>query len=301
MITPPTLRQLRYLVALADERHFGRAAEACLVTQSTLSSGLKELEQLLGVALFERTKRRVAPTAAGLDIAERARRLLRDAEELTEAARAAGEPLTGPLRIGVIPTVAPFLVPRILPTLYRRHPALKPYLREEQTGRLIAGLEDGRLDVLLLAFPIDAPDLTSATILDDRFWIACPHNHPLAACAQVSPDQVPRDELLLLEDGHCLRDHALSACHLEGGAWHEGFRGTSLHTLVHMVAVGLGVTLLPEMAIRAGLADLPGLAVRPLSNEAPPRRIGLAWRRSSARSTEFRLLAGLIGEACAET
>jgi LysR family hydrogen peroxide-inducible transcriptional activator len=297
MLSLPTLRQLRYLVTLADERHFGRAAEACRIGQSTLSAGIKELEQILGVELVERNSRRVVPTVVGHDIVERARRILRETEELADAARAAGKPLTGALRIGLIPTISPFLVPRFLARLYRDFPALRPYLREEQTARLIEALEGGRLDVLVLAFPYDAPDIVSDVFADDPFWVALPENHPLAAQELVSPAEVPQDELLLLEDGHCLRDHALAACRLQGPPRHEGFRGTSLQTVVHMVAAGLGITLLPELAIRAGVADIPGIAVRPLTAEAPARRIGLAWRRTSARAEEYRLLTGLLAQA----
>lgn len=296
----PTFRQLRYLVALDEERHFGRAAESCHVTQSTLSAGLKEMEQILGVALFDRNFRRPTPTAAGRDIIERARRVLREMEEVVETARAAREPLAGGLHIGVIPTIGPFLIPRVLSHLSREHPALRPYLREEQTARLIEGLDNGRFDVLLLAFPYDAPGLETRTLLFDRFWIACPGGHPLAGRETVAPGDIPPDELLLLEDGHCLREHALAACRMEAAPRHEGFRGTSLYMLAHMASLGLGVTLLPDMAVRAGLARIPGLAVRPLTADAPARRICLAWRRGSAREAEFQMLAAALAKALAE-
>lgn len=300
MSAAPTFRQLRYLVALDDERHFGRAAERCHVTQSTLSAGLKEMEQILGVPLFDRNFRRPTPTAAGRDIVERARRVLREMEEVMETARAAREPLAGGLHIGVIPTIGPFLIPQVLSHLRREHPALRPYLREEQTARLIEGLDNGRFDVLLMAFPYHAPGVEARSLLIDRFWVACAEGSPLAARETIAPDDIPPDEILLLEDGHCLREHALAACRMEAPPRHEGFRGTSLYMLAHMAALGLGVTLLPEMAARSGLARIPGLAVRPLTPDAPPRRICLAWRRGAARETEFQMLAAALTKALTE-
>lgn len=296
MINLPTLRQLRYLVVLSEECHFGRAADACLVTQSTLSAGIKELEGLLGLQLFERTKRRVVPTPVGLDLVERAKRTLAEAEGLVEAARAAGEPLSGPLHIGVIPTISPFLVPRVVPALRSRFPALQPYLREDQTARLLERLEAGELDVLILAYPFDTPDAESQMFMEDPFWLALPKGHALASSAPLAPDEVPTEELLLLEDGHCLRDHALAACRLQGGRRHEGFRGTSLDTLVQMVASNLGLTLLPRMAVDSGLFAGVDMVLRPLSTDAAPRQIGLAWRATSARKEEFRTLAAALGE-----
>lgn len=300
MINLPTLRQLRYLVALDDERHFGRAAQACHVTQSTLSAGVKEMEQILGVTLFDRNNRRATPTAIGREIIEHARRILREMEEVAETARASREPLTGRLHVGVIPTIGPFLVPRVLSRLSADYPALKPYLREEQSALLIEGLNAGRLDVLLLAFPYDAPGLETFPLLDDRFWLACPAGHALTRKSSVAPREAPRDELLLLEEGHCLRDHALAACRMESSPKHEGFRGTSLYMLAHMVALGLGLTLLPDMAVRSGLANIPGVAVRPLTKDAPGRQICLAWRRGSARRQEFQMLGTLLAETLRE-
>ena len=273
---------------------------SCHVTQSTLSAGVKEMEQILGVTLIDRNNRRATPTAVGREIIERARRILREMEDVAETARAAREPLTGGLHIGVIPTIGPFLVPRVLSRLSSDYPALKPYLREEQSARLIEGLDNGRLDVLLLAFPYDAPGLETQTLLYDRFWIACPEGHALARKSSVAPRETPHDELLLLEDGHCLRDHALAACRMESAPRHEGFRGTSLYMLAHMVALGLGLTLLPDMAVRSGLANIPGVVVRPLTKDAPGRRICLAWRRASARQPEFQMLATLLAETLKE-
>ncbi len=293
----PTLRQLSYLVALADHRHFGRAADSCLVTQSTLSAGMQELESVLGVTLVERTKRRVMLTPLGDDIVRRARALLRDAEDLADAARAAAEPLSGLLRMGVIPTIGPYLLPRVLPELRRRHPRLRLHLREDQTARLLEFLERGELDVVLLALPYASADLVTQDIAEDAFLLACPPDHPLAQAPAVGPSELGTVDLLLLEEGHCLREHALAACHLPASRAGEGLQATSLHTLVQMVANGLGVTLLPRMAVEAGVTRGTDLALRPLADETDARRrIGLAWRRSTPRTGEYRLLAGLLRE-----
>lgn len=296
MINLPTLRQLRYLVKLVETLHFGRAAEACLVTQSTLSAGLQELEGLLGVRLLERTKRRVVPTAIGLEIAERARRTLAEAEELVEAAHAAAEPLAGVLRIGVIPTIGPYLLPRALPALRERFPRLKVYLREDQTARLLAQLKAGELDVLILAFPYDTPGAETMMVAEDPFWVVCPDRHPLTGLKKISSQDIPADELLLLEDGHCLRDHALAACGLRSFATGMRFQGTSLHTLVEMVASGLGITLVPGMAVRTLLLEGSPLAARPLAGREANRQIGLAWRQTSGRDKEYRLLGETLRE-----
>ncbi len=285
----PTLRQLSYLVALAEHCHFGRAAEACFVTQSTLSAGLQEMESLLGVTLVERTKRRVMLTPIGAEVVARARRLLSDAEELADVARAAGEPLSGPLRLGVIPTIAPYLLPRVLPGLRESYPRLKLHLREDQTARCLERLNSGELDVVLLALPYPAEELETVTIGLDPFLLACSADHPLANRERVSAADLAEADLLLLEEGHCLREHALAACQLPSVRG-QGMQATSLHTLVQMVANGMGVTLLPRMAVEAEVTRGTGLVLRPLA-EATARAIGLAWRRSSPRGAEFMMLA----------
>ena len=292
----PTLRQLRYLTALAEHRHFGRAAEECLVTQSTLSAGLQELETLLGASLVERTRRSVRLTSLGEEVAARARRLLRDAQDLVDAVRAADAPLSGPLRLGVIPTIAPYLLPRVLPDLRRAYPNLRLILREDLSARLMEGLKGGDLDLLLLALPWAAEGITFLPIGDDPFLLALPPGHPLAGDTPLAIDTLPADQLLLLEEGHCLRDHALAACHL---APHrdQGLTGTSLHTVVQMVAGGLGITLLPKMAVESGALAGSGLVARPLADAGAKRGIGLAWRASSARSGEFRLLGEALAAA----
>lgn len=290
----PTLRQLRYLVAVVDRCHFGQAAEACLVSQSTLSAGIQELEDLLGTPLLERTRRSVLPTPLGREIAERARALLKDAEDLVDITRTAADPMAGPLHLGVIPTIGPFLIPRVMPVLRAVFPHLKLYLREDQTARLLARLNSGELDAALLALPYPAGDIESLDIAEDRFSFVCPPQHRLSAATTAHPIDVALENLLLLEDGHCLRDHALAACALESAPRNTTFQGTSLHTLVQMVANGLGVTLLPQMAVEAGILRGLDLVVRPLDGDHPYRRIALVWRRSSGRKETFRRLGATL-------
>ncbi|CAA7627002.1 hydrogen peroxide-inducible genes activator [Magnetospirillum sp. SS-4] len=289
----PTIRQLRYLVAVAEHLHFGRAAEACLATQSTLSAGLQELESLLGVTLVERTKRRVLMTPLGDEVVVRAREVLRGAEDIADLARAAGQPLSGPLRLGVIPTIAPFLLPQVLPDLRRSYPGLKLTLREDLTARLLERLAGGGLDVALLALPFDAPDMEMVPLATDPFLLACRPDHPLAAKDAITGADLAGAELLLLEEGHCLREHALAACSLPGPRRGDGILGTSLGTLVQMVASGMGVTLVPELAVRAGLLRGTDLLTRPLLRGGH-RLLGLAWRKSSPRGAEFRLLGRVL-------
>jgi LysR family hydrogen peroxide-inducible transcriptional activator len=291
MIALPTLRQLRHLVALEEHGHFGRAADACFVTQSTLSASIKELEALLGVALVDRSKRRVVFTELGRETVDRARRLIADAEELALAARAAAEPLTGKLRLGVIPTVGPFLLPRVLPRLRRRYPKLQLYLREDLSARLCDMLARGELDCVLIALPYECGDTESEELFDDRFELAVRKDHPLATRKRVGPDDIESQQLLLLAEGHCLREHALSACSLRGRSAGAPFEATSLPTLVQMVDNGLGVTLLPELALQAGVTRGTSLVTLPLGPRAQSRQIGLAWRRGTRRRDEFTLLA----------
>jgi LysR family hydrogen peroxide-inducible transcriptional activator len=286
----PTLRQLRYLVAVVDRCHFGQAAAACNVSQSTLSAGIQELEDLLGAPLLERTKRTVVPTALGRDVADRSRDLLKGAEELMDVAQAAREPMAGPLRLGVIPTVGPFLLPRALPRLRETFPKLQLYLREDQTARLLERLDAGELDAVLLALPYALGDLEVMDLGEDRFSVVYPADHRLPATGAATPADIARENLLLLEDGHCLRDQALAACELESARRNTAFNGTSLHTLVQMVANGLGVTLMPQMALDAGIVRGLDVAVRPMADGTQHRRIGLVWRRTSARKETFRRL-----------
>jgi LysR family hydrogen peroxide-inducible transcriptional activator len=228
----PTLKQLQYLVALRDHGHFGRAAEACFVTQSTLSAGLRELESLIGITLVERTRRVVRFTPLGSRMAEKAQRVLREAEELAELARAAGKPLSGDLRMGVIPTIAPFLLPRMLPKLRAEWPDLKLYLREETTNAACDSLHRGHVDCVLLALPYQCGDVERADLFDDRLFVAFPAGEPREPPPLITPEAIDERRLLLLEDGHCLKDHALAACNRPELRAEAAMLGTSLHTLV---------------------------------------------------------------------
>jgi LysR family hydrogen peroxide-inducible transcriptional activator len=289
----PTIKQLQYLVALRRFGHFGRAAEACFVTQSTLSAGLRELETLLGVTLVERTRRVVRFTALGEKIADKAIKVLRETEELAEMARAQGRPLHGDLRMGVIPTIAPFLLPTMLPQLRGTWPELKLYLREETSGAACEALHRGQLDCVLLALPFACGEVDSALLFDDPLYVAYPRGEAPAA-ADVSAGEIDEARLLLLEDGHCLKDHALSACNRPDLRANAEMMGTSLHTLVQMVDNGLGVTFVPEMAIEAGILSGTAVDARPLRSENPYRQIALIWRRSSPREDEFQMLASTL-------
>jgi LysR family hydrogen peroxide-inducible transcriptional activator len=289
----PTIKQLQYLVALRRHGHFGRAADACFVTQSTLSAGLRELETLLGLTLVERTRRVVRFTALGEKISDKATKVLRETEELAEMARAQGRPLHGELRMGVIPTIAPFLLPTMLPQLREQWPELKLYLREETSGAACAALHRGQLDCVLLALPFACGDVDSVSLFDDPLFIAYPRGEA-PNTPSVEAADIDEARLLLLEDGHCLKDHALSACNRPDLRAHAEMMGTSLHTLVQMVDNGLGVTFVPEMAIDAGILHGTGVAARPLRSEHPYRSIALIWRRSSPREDEFQMLAAAL-------
>jgi len=294
----PTIKQLQYLVALREHGHFGKAADACYVTQSTLSAGLRELESLLGVILVERTRRVVRFTALGEKIADKAVKVLRDAEELAELARAEGRPLHGELRLGVIPTIAPFLLPAMLPHLRREWPSLKLYLREETSQAACEALHRGQLDCVLLALPFGCGDVESAALFDDPLFVAFPGGEAPGGAA-VDVAAIDEQRLLLLEDGHCLKDHALSACNRPELRAHAAMMGTSLHTLVQMVDNGLGLTFIPGMAIEAGILDGTGVDARPLISDHGFRSIALIWRRSSPRESEFQLLAAALRQIVA--
>jgi LysR family hydrogen peroxide-inducible transcriptional activator len=290
MVHQPTIKQLQYLVSLREHGHFGKAADACFVTQSTLSAGLRELESLLGVTLVERTRRVVRFTALGEKIADKAVRVIRESEELAELARSEGKPLHGELRLGVIPTIAPFLLPAMLPRLRAQWPDLKLYLREETSQAACEALHRGQLDCVLLALPFACGDVESVPLLDDRLLVAFPAGEaPPEDLVEV--DEIDEKRMLLLEDGHCLKDHALSACNRPELRAHAAMMGTSLHTLVQMVDNGLGLTFIPAMAIEAGILDGTRVDAKPLRSDHGFRRIALIWRRSSPREAEFQLLA----------
>ena len=289
----PTVKQLQYFVALNEARHFGRAAEASFVSQSAFSNAINELETLLGAQLVDRTNRQVTITAVGREVAVQARLCLRDIESLVELAGERAKPLTGELRLGVIPTIAPFLLPTLLPKLRKRFPALKLVLIEDQTERIHERLMDGGLDLLLLALPYDLRSVEQLALFDDRFYLACrddtvhvdPHNY--------RGSRLGTESVLLLEDGHCLRDHALSACRLKNVRTLSRVTATSLLTLIEMVDADLGVTFLPSMAKGSALLKNTRVKLFPMS-ETSRRKIGLAWRKRSARAEEFRLLGEFI-------
>jgi LysR family hydrogen peroxide-inducible transcriptional activator len=287
----PTIKQLQYLVALHEHGHFGRAAESCFVSQSTLSAGLRELESLLGVTLVERSRRVVRFTPLGEQVVAKAHRLLREAEELSDLVQASGKPLSGELRMSVIPTIAPFLLPHILPRLRKERPALKLFLREETTDHAIESLRHGRADCVLLALPFATGEVEMEHIADDRLYVALPKDDPRDPPAVFPPELIDEGRLLLLEDGHCLKEHALAACNRPELRASATMIGTSLHTLVQMVDNGLGLTMLPQMAIDAGILHETEVVARPLEARNASREIALIWRKNSPRADEFRLLA----------
>ena len=292
----PTLKQLQYLVALRDVGHFGRAAASCFVTQSTLSAGIRELETLIGVTLVERTRRVVRFTPLGDRIADKARRVLREADELGDIARAAGQPLSGDMRMSVIPTIAPFLLPRILPRLRSGYPDLNLYLREEPSAAACEGLSHGRTDCVLLALPYACGDVETAPLFEDQLLFAYPRGEIDPPPRDMRPSEIDATRLLLLEDGHCLKDHALAACNRPDIRADAAMIGTSLHTIVQMVDNGLGVTMLPEMALASGILEGTEVAACPLAAGNPARHIALVWRRGSPREKDFRLLAGVLAQ-----
>ena len=292
-----TIRQLRFLVALADTGNFSRAAEACHVTQSTLSTGLKEMEGRLGVQVAERTTHSVLMTPIGAELAERARDILARVSDFEERARAEVSAGATVLRFGVIPTVGPFLLPRALPKLRSDRPQMQIYLREELTEQLVAGLLDGRLDLILIALPHDLPAQIETEILfEDGYSLATPRGHPLANLDRVEGSDLEGRELLLLERGHCLQKHALSSVPGVALDEDESFSATSLPTLVSMVEEGLGVTLLPSLATDAGLVTGHDLRLAQLVG-ATPRKVALAWRQSAANTDLFREIGETLRRA----
>lgn len=286
----PSLKQMEYLVALSETTHFGQAAVQCNITPSTLSAGIRDLESVLGVPLAERTKRHVLMTPIGNGIAERARRILHDAEDIMEVAAGNRQPMTGDMRLGVIPTISPFLLPRVLPPLSRHFPRLRLVLLEDKTADLLTRLRAGEIDVALIALPFDTEGLASTVLFEDQFQFACNRKHLLARKTFIAPADFAEQPLMLLEEGHCLRGHALSACQLVEKQTRAQFEASSLHTLVQMVAAGMGVTLLPELAIKSQITRGTSIKLIPLATPTA-RQIGLVWRQSSLRSEEYGILA----------
>ncbi len=292
----PTLKQLRYFLALTDTGHFGQAAERCFVSQSAFSNAIKELEVTLDAELVDRTNRSVTITATGQQVAVQARLVLRDVESLVESARGQREPLTGDLRLGVIPTIAPFMLPDALPRLRKQYPELRLLLTEDQTDRIYERLMDGDLDVLLLALPWPMRGVEELPLFRDAFCLACHHDTKHVDAENYRFNRLDSESILLLEDGHCLRDHALAACRIRNTQKVQPFGASSLLTLIEMVDADLGITFLPEMARGSTLLRNTRVKLHAM-NEASYRTIGLAWRKGSRRSEEFRLLGEFL-ESC---
>jgi LysR family transcriptional regulator, hydrogen peroxide-inducible genes activator len=291
MMNLPSVRHLRHLSALYDQGHFGRAAESCHVTQSAFSTSIKELESVVQGTLVDRSKRRVVLTPLGIETVARARKIVKELEDLVNFTAASREPLSGTLRMGAVPTIGPYFLPRVLPRLRSSYNRLKLYLVEDSPDRLIESMHRGQLDVVLLALPYNCGAVETVMLFEDPFVVGLPHTHPLAKEERINPQRLLGEELLLLKEGHCLRDHALSICQFADRQFTERFEATSLTTLVRMVDNGLGITLLPTLAVNAGLLSGTNLVARPLLTNEPPRKIGLVWRRGTGRQEEFRLLA----------
>lgn len=295
MANLPTLKQLRYFVALNEAGHFGRAADACFVSQSAFSVAIRELEDLLDVRLVDRTNKRVTITAIGSEIATQARLVLRDAEALVETARHLQSPLSGRLILGVIPTIAPFLLPRIMPRLHARFPNLKLYLIEETTERLVSKLLDGEIDLILMALPYEVRHGETMTLFKDHFKLACRQGTKLVDPTNYRFNRLQQDTILLLQDGHCLRDHALAACRVRQREKVKSFSASTLLTLIQMVNEDLGITFLPEMAVGSSLLAKTKVRTYPMDDKAY-RKIALVWRKGSARGDEFKQLGSFIKE-----
>ncbi len=288
------LRDLQYLVALADLKHFGKAAEACFVSQPTLSTQIRKLEDELGVVLFERAPRKVMLTPAGVAMTERARRIVGEVEQMKEAARRTRDPEAGSVRLGLFPTLGPYLLPHVVPQLRKRFPKLELLLVEEKSPVLLDRLHAGKLDAILLALPIDDDQLHAEFLFEEPFVLAVPGHHPLAGRASVSLADLAHERLLLLEDGHCLRDQALDVCQLAGTGEKSGFQATSLETLRQMVAADVGVTLLPTLAVQPPVAPSPDIRLLGFSDSKPSRRIAMVWRKSSAMEGFLMQMADVI-------
>ena len=289
------LRDLRYLIALAELRHFGKAAEACFVSQPTLSTQIRKLEEELGVVLVERAPRKLMLTAAGQDVVLRARRIVAEVEQMKESARRSRDPEAGSLRLGVFPTLGPYLLPHVVPQLRERFPQLELLLIEEKSDVLLARLREGKLDATLLALPLHDDQLHAEWLFDEPFVLAAPRQHALASRTSLAMAELADETLLLLEDGHCLREQALDVCRLTGAQERTGFRATSLETLRQMVAAGVGVTLLPALSVHAPIVQPANIRLVPFTDPAPSRQIALVWRKSSALDAFLRTLADTVG------
>lgn len=294
------LRDLKYLLALADHKHFGRAAAACFVSQPTLSTQIRKLEAELGVSLVERAPRKVMLTPAGRDAAERARRIVAEVEQMKEGARRSQDPEAGAVRLGMFPTLGPYLLPHVIPGIRERFPNLELLLVEEKSDVLLARLQEGKLDAALLALPIQDDQLHCQFLFDEPFVLAVPGGHPLALRDTLGLGELSQHKLLLLEDGHCLREQAMEVCRLSGANEKSEFRATSLETLRQMVAANVGMTLLPMLAVKPPVAQSQNIHLLSFSDSHPSRRIAMLWRRSSAMGGFLLELSKLFSELPAE-
>jgi LysR family hydrogen peroxide-inducible transcriptional activator len=290
------LRDLRYLVALAEHKHFGRAAEASFVSQPTLSTQIKKIEEELGVALVERMPRKVMLTEVGREIAQRAREVLNEVEQIKAIARRTKDPESGTVRLGIFPTLGPYLLPHVVPTIRERFPRLELLLVEEKTEIVLRQLREGRLDAAILAQPIHDDQLEQQFLFEEPFLLAVPEHHALAGKRNLKLDDLSDQSLLLLEDGHCLRDQALEVCQLAGAGEKTGIRATSLETLRQMVAANVGITLLPMLAVKPPVARSPDVRLIEFRGHPPSRRIAMVWRRSSAMTPFLKRLAQVFRE-----
>ncbi|HXI48082.1 MAG TPA: LysR substrate-binding domain-containing protein [Steroidobacteraceae bacterium] len=294
------LKDLKYLVALADTGHFGKAAERSFVSQPTLSAQLKKLEEYLGVKLVERKPKNVQLTEVGKQIVVRARRMLDEGEEIVALARSNTDPFAGKLKVGLIPTIGPYLLPRVMPKIRKAVPHLGLMLYEYQTEPLLKRLRDGEIDLGIMALPVPLDGLESRALYDEAFTVALPNHHPLAAKTAIKVQDLKGQTLLLLEDGHCLRDQALEVCSRVDVREAEDFRATSLETLRQMVVAGLGITLLPELAVESPFGSQRGLTIRQFSKPTPSRSVGAVWRKSSTREAAIAAVCGVMGGAMAK-
>lgn len=298
MAALPTIKQLKYLCAVAEHCHFGRAAAASFVSQSALSAAILELEQLLDAKLVERNNKGVLMTPAGEEVVNRARRLLTDLDDLVSASHSMREPFTGSLRLGVIPTIAPFILPDLLTLLRKKYPPFKLFIREDLSHNLVDYLQQGELDVLLLALPFAVDNVTEMPLFPDRLLLAFGAKDPVAKLSQLNVDSVKGRPLLLLEEGHCLRDHAMASCKLANADISIPYQATSLNTVVQMAANDIGITLLPEMAVKAGLIKNTQLKTRAFDQSGIERTIGLMWRKRSPLVEQFEALGDFIQQHC---
>ena len=286
------IRDLKYLVAVSEELNFGKAAKKSFVSQPTLSMQLKKLEEELGVAVFERTNKSVMLTEVGKDIADVAKKILSEVDDIKEIAKNSADPFAGNLRLGIFPTLGPYFLPLIVPKIKKSLPKLQLLLIEKKTPEIIKDLESGEIDAALLALPVESPLLSHFEIFSEPFYLAVEKNHPMAKLEKVTAKDLDGQPLLLLEDGHCLRSQALEVCSMMGSSEMEDFRATSLETLRHMVASGVGMTLIPKLAVEKG----DGIKYIPFSKNPPARRIGLFFRKSSPRVQLYKKLELLIKE-----